>query len=93
MRGDNGLHWQVDKIPKMKHAQLGEASLDIGHMLFGEQAYMRPYAASLWLKEDICDFVSTLLSYLWNQSRKSVKRQFTQLENGREEVAEEYEST
>lgn len=87
------MHWQVDKIPKMKHAQLGEASLDIGHMLFGEQAYMRPYAASLWLKEDICDFVSTLLSYLWNQSRKSVKRQFTQLENGREEVAEEYEST
>jgi hypothetical protein len=76
----------------MNNAQLGEAEEAIGFMLFGEDVYRSPNARVRLMKPNLQEFVQTLLSYLWNQIRKSTKRHFAQLKNGKDEATDEFES-
>ncbi|KAH9018911.1 P-loop containing nucleoside triphosphate hydrolase protein [Lactarius hengduanensis] len=75
----------------MMDAQLGEAVEAIAGALFGNDAFMDPAVARPFIKAEVKSFVMTLLSYIWNQTRKSVKTQYTQLEKGKVEVQQEYE--
>lgn len=76
----------------MKNAQLGEVEEAIAVMFFGGDAYQNLFARVRLMKPELHDFVRTLLSYLWNQVRKSTKNQFIRLERGKVEVKDEYES-
>ncbi|KAI9445877.1 hypothetical protein H4582DRAFT_2052028 [Lactarius indigo] len=81
----------VDKVPTMKDAQIGQAVEAIAEALFGNDAFVDPDITHPFVKPDISSFVSTLLSYIWNQTRKAVKTQYARLEKGKEEVKQEYE--
>jgi hypothetical protein len=87
------LNTQADKIPQMKEAQLGQAEEAIAVKLFGIDAYDDAYTGHPMVKGELHDFINTMLSYIWNQSRKAVKIQHERLERGKEMVKEEYEST
>jgi hypothetical protein len=72
----------------MKNAQLGGVMDAIAVELFGLDAY----DSGTMIKTELHSFVSTLLSYLWNQVRKSTKSQFNRLEKGKVEAARAFES-
>jgi hypothetical protein len=84
--------WQSDQIPDMENAQLGEVEEAIAVKFFGEDAYNNTSAPVRLVKEDILEFVRTLLSYLWNQVRNATRDQLIRLEKGKVEVIDEYES-
>lgn len=76
----------------MENAQLGEVEEAIAVKFFGEDAYNNTSAPVRLVKEDILEFVRTLLSYLWNQVRNATRDQLIRLEKGKVEVIDEYES-
>jgi len=86
------LSWQADQIPDMENAQLGEVEEAIAVKFFGGDAYNNTLAQVRLVKEDVLEFVRTLLSYLWNQVRNATKNQLIRLEKGKVEMTDEYES-
>jgi hypothetical protein len=84
--------WQVDNIPKMKHAGILDNKEMIAHMLFGDDCYVDPDETVALVKPELLDFVGALLSYLWNQAIKATKNQILRLQKGKLEVMTEYES-
>lgn len=59
---------------------------------FGEDAYDTLSARVRLVKPDLMEFVSKLLSCLWNQVRKATKDQLDRLEEEKVEAMGEYES-
>ena len=76
----------------MRDILLGEVEKAIALEFFGEDAYNRRFTQVRLIKSNLLSFIRTLLSYLWNQVRKSMKIQFNRLDKGKAEVADEYES-
>lgn len=65
---------------------------EIAFDIFGLDALDDPYSTRGMVKVEYHLFVKTMLAYIWNQCRKSVKRQFERLQTGKALVEEEYES-
>ena len=80
------------EIPKIKHASVLEHKMELAYMLFGKDIFVNPDNTLSLAKPDLLDFISTLLTYMWHQTQKTVKIQFKQLESGKEEACIEYES-
>ena len=92
-QGHDSALWQLENIPQMKDAQLGSAMAAIAVKLFGEDAFAESFGPLSMIRPDLEKFIKTILSYVWNQSRKTVKHQFTKFETGKKEASEEFEST
>ena len=75
----------------MRGAQLGSATDEIAGRLFGCDAYEDAYVENPMIKAELNSFVNTVLAYIWNQTRKSVKSQHRRLQIGKEEVKQEFE--
>ena len=86
------IGWQVHKILKIKHTSVLEHKLELAYMLLGEDMFVDPDDTLSLVKPNLLNFFSTLLTYMWHQTSKTVKSQFKQLERGKEEVKIEDES-
>ena len=82
----------MDTIPHTRDILLGEVEKVIALEFFEEDAYNRRFKRVQLIKSNLLSFIRTLLSYLWNQVRKSMKIQFNRLDKGKAEVADEYKS-
>lgn len=90
MRVIDRFNSQVENIDPRSMGYVYDA---IAYKLFGEGCIKDPKSKYPMVKLSIQDFISTILSYIWNQSRKAVKRQHEKLERGRKEVKDEFDST
>jgi hypothetical protein len=86
------IHWQGDKIPTMRQAQLLVLYEPIAVKLFGPDAYKELRGPSTMIKTDLYLFVGTLMTYLWNQIRKATRNQFLRLEKGKVQATAEFDS-
>ena len=76
----------------MKHAQLGVVEEDVLVKFFGEDAYVDPTSQYRLLRPTLLEFIRTLFANLWQRVRNSARNQYKKLEDGKMEVAFEYES-
>lgn len=82
-----------DSIPLLKRAQASEAEVAIAVMFFGDNAFVNPDARILLVKNELQDFVNSMMAYVWHQVKKSTKNQYEKLQRGKVEAMDEYNST